>query len=220
MIQALGGWEAFRSSRYVRFDFAVMLEDRPLSFHRHLWDRWTGRYRVEGMKKDGISYLILYSDVNSRQGQAYNNERIAEGAATQSLLEYGYARFINDTYWLLMPWKTFDPGVHRSLEERVTDSLGSFDVVHLSFDSVGLTPGDQYWAYVNRSTGRMERWRFLLQDGETGDYRWTDWVNVSGVWFSTTKVSADGKTRILTNNINLSPTVEERLFTDASLPLP
>ena len=29
---------------------------------------------------------------------------------------------------------------------------------------MGLTPGDHYWAYINRDTHLMDRWAFLLQD--------------------------------------------------------
>ncbi len=93
------------------------------------------------------------------------------------MLERAYGRFINDTYWLLMPVKMMDPGVTRTY---VADSsMGGMDVLRLSFDAVGLTPGDQYWVYVDKNTGRVERWAFLLQ-GHPRDHvpqpiRWTDY---------------------------------------------
>ena len=52
------------------------------------------------------------------------------GGADKELLTFGYRRFINDTYWLLMGFKSFDPGVTRELAgERKNDCGEVFDVV-------------------------------------------------------------------------------------------
>ncbi|HUH32821.1 MAG TPA: hypothetical protein VLZ28_02650, partial [Daejeonella sp.] len=92
---------------------------------------------------------------------------------------YGY--FINDSYWLLAPLKLEDPGVSVTLDapEEVEGTL--CDVLHLDFNKVGLTPGDQYWLYVDSGTGLIKRWKFLLQGkSEPGTFNWTKYKDLGG----------------------------------------
>ena len=44
--------------------------------------------------------------------------------ALKELLALGYRRYNNDTYWLLMPLKMLEPGVHRSSQGERTDAAG------------------------------------------------------------------------------------------------
>src|SRR5262245_38752637 len=78
-------------------------------------------------------------------------------------LETGYGRFINDTYWLLMPLKMRDPGVNLDYDGEKKIGKQTYDVVKLTFDNVGLTPGDTYWVYVNRETHLIDQWEYILQ---------------------------------------------------------
>ncbi len=39
-----------------------------------------------------------------------------------------------------------------------------YDKLKLTFGKVGLTPGDTYWAYINRQTKLMDRWAYFLED--------------------------------------------------------
>jgi hypothetical protein len=107
-------------------------------------------------------------NVNTRQGKAWKNgEAVADPA---EMLTFGYRRFINDTYWLLMGFKTFDPGVTREYVGQQADAGGALhDVVKLSFDKVGLTPGDQYWMWVNRDTGLVDQWHMMLEGSKPED---------------------------------------------------
>ncbi|HEX9189063.1 MAG TPA: hypothetical protein VGB87_18435, partial [Vicinamibacteria bacterium] len=53
VMQALGGEAAWKATRYLRFDFAVDRGGKTVMRRAHWWDKWTGRYRVEGQDKDG-----------------------------------------------------------------------------------------------------------------------------------------------------------------------
>ena len=71
-----------------------------------------------------------------------------------------------------------------------SDACGNiFDVVRLSFDSVGLTPGDVYWMWVNRNSGLVEQWHMLLEGSKPDDapsvVEFRDWKRVGGVLLST-----------------------------------
>ena len=186
MMDAMGGVEALEKLRLLRFDFVVTREGEQVVAYQHWWDRTTGRYRVEGVARDGSPFRVLL-DLESRDGSVWVGADRLEGDDAKSYLERAYGRYINDTYWLLMPWKWLDPGVHLTYErEEVLDGR-VFDVVGLRFDTgIGLTSGDRYWGWVARDTNLMERWGYVLQEedgspgsGEPTVWLWEDWEEIA-----------------------------------------
>jgi hypothetical protein len=153
---------AWDKARYFAFTFDVVRADGAVgaSFAQR-WDRYTGQYRVTGRDPQKNDFTVVMN-TNTKQGHAWKN---GIEVTEPSTFDLGYRRFINDTYWLLMPLKSMDPGVHREYAGERTDSCGhTWDVVKLSFDAgVGLTSGDQYWMWVNRDTGLVEEWDMRLQ---------------------------------------------------------
>ena len=47
MMQAMGGETAWKQAHYVRFDFIMKSHGKSLITRAHLWDKQTGRYRLE-----------------------------------------------------------------------------------------------------------------------------------------------------------------------------
>ena len=75
-------------------------------------------------------------------------------------------------------------------EGEATDSAHAgvvYDRLALSFEKVGMTPGDRYWVYVNRANHRVEKWEHLLQDAQPPPVPWTweGWERHGGLWFPT-----------------------------------
>jgi hypothetical protein len=111
-----------------------------------------------------------------------------EGDSLQKLLKRAKSLWINDTYWMLMPYKLRDPGVTLKYDGEYKDSTGTvYDKLALSFDNVGETPGDHYWVYVNRGNHRVERWDMVLQSDKPPPktYTWEGWEEHDGLWFPT-----------------------------------
>ena len=196
-MEAMGGREAFENARLLRFDFQVTRGEEVFPPHSHWWDRHTGEYRLEGTTREGEPYRVLF-DLDTREGEAWIGSRALEGAEKAEMLERAYGRFVNDTYWLLMPWKWLDPGVRLSYEGERTIDGTTWDVVELAFGSgIGLTSNDRYFGYVNRDSGLMERWEYVLQqeDGAPGEgppraWAWEGWEPTNaGFRLSTVKRS-------------------------------
>lgn len=174
VMEALGGEEAWDETRFISFGFAGR--------RMHWWDRQTGRHRVEGTTQDGEPWLVLH-DVDSRegpdQGQAWVDGSEVTGERAAELLENAYGAWINDTYWLLAPYKLRDPGVNLAYESEATLDGGTYDVLALSFEAVGLTPGDRYWIYVDRESGLVHRWEYVLEhqppDSTPTAWNWEGW---------------------------------------------
>ena len=201
LMDAMGGRETYDNTRYLTFRWGVERDGEVASPFLHSWDKWTGDYVLEGTNREGKPYRVVFN-VNDRTGAATVDGVAAEGEQKDQLLEYAYGRFINDTYWLLMPWKWLDPGVNLAYEGIETIDGNEYDKVKLSFGDVGLTSSDVYWAYVSRRTGLMERWAYVLQDEEgnpgAGDpsvFAWTEWTEAgdTGLRFSLYKPRVGGE---------------------------
>ena len=216
LLQALGGRENWEKARYFRFDFVVEQNGKEVGNFKHLWDRYTGRYRVEGTNEKGQKYVVLFQDINAKKGDVFVNGQPAPAEAKQKFLDTGFERFTNDSYWLLMPYKWKDPGVHLKYEGTSKGDQGQvWDKVLLTFENVGLTPKDRYWAFVNQKTGLMDKWEFILQGGKgpASTFDWLNWQPYSGIMLSTEMKMKKKPMRILFKNLAVSSSTDEKPFT-------
>ena len=214
LVAALGGETAWEKARQFRFDFVVAREGQPMARFSHVWDRYTGDYRLTGTDKTGAPYVVFFN-VNTREGRAFVNGRPAEGEAADAQLKNAYGRFINDTYWLLAPWKVFDPGVHRSYGgEKPCPDGGVCDVLKLSFENVGMTPKDVYWLWITRDGRRMVQWQYLLNGAEEEPTTalWKDWQKFGGMLLSLDKPIAGKPVAIRFENVSVSATRDDSLY--------
>jgi hypothetical protein len=199
VLDAMGGKKAWDDTRFLHFTFAG---------RSHWWDRYTGRHRVEGKTKEGKAYVVL-ENINTKEGTAYVDGQKQEGEEAAKLLEAGYGAWVNDTYWLLMPYKLRDPGVHLASDGEETIDGTTYDKLAVSFEQVGLTPGDRYWAYINRKTGLMDRWAFLLQDAKPGEapspWLWQGWQKYGGILLAPHRAQVGGDRTLELGEISVAP---------------
>jgi hypothetical protein len=212
-IDVLAG-PAWNDARYFAFTFAVEREGKIAASWAQRWDRFTGDYRVSGKNRDGDEVLVVMN-TNTKEGKAWKNGQAV--ADPKELLTFGYRRFINDTYWLLMGFKSFDPGVSREYAGEKTDDAGNVhDVVRFSFDKVGLTPGDVYWMWVNRKTGLVDQWHMKLEgskpEDEPGVVIFHDYKRFGGLQISTRREMKGQGTFILLNDIAVAKSVPAGAF--------
>lgn len=224
---AQGGQAGWQGMRYLRFDWVVERGGTEAVRARHLWDRSTGNYRVEWKNREGKAILALFN-TGTKTGQVWVDGAAAPEAEKAALLERAYGRFINDSYWLLMPSKMSDPGVHVQHAGTATVDGHSCDILHLTFDHVGLTPGDNYWAFIDQQSHLMLRWAFFLE-GDKGTpsleaastWDWKDWQKFGNVMMSRDRrqVGGDGN-RIHFPVLAALDAVDAKVFTDPAAALP
>jgi hypothetical protein len=192
--EGLGGAEAWEATRYLVFEFAGV--------RRHWWDRYTGRHRLEGTTEEGEHYVVLH-DVHDagESGRAWVSGEAVVSDRADELVRSAYAAWVNDSFWLISPFKLRDPGVRLERAGEETVDGVTYDKLHLSFENVGLTPGDQYWMYVHPETGRVERWAYVLESQEPPPtvWEWLDWERYGpGILLSSRRVrEGDGRTLTL-----------------------
>ncbi len=215
-LDAMGGEKAFGAVRTLTYDFVVDRDGKEVARYHHVWDRWDGRYRVEGKNREGKPFLTIFNVQQHGAGRAWLDGKELSGDDLKKALERGYARFINDSYWLLMPSKMMDPGVSLASEGEQTRDGKTYDVVRLTFaDGIGLTPKDTYWAYVSKESGLMERWEMVLTGEQSKDrsgYDWTEWKDVGGIRLAMKK-AGEGGAVIRFDNVSASPAANDAAFT-------
>lgn len=208
LTQALGGRQAWDNTHYIRFNF--------LGRRTHWWDKWTGRHRLEGDTKEKQHYVVL-ENVNTKEGSAWLDGKKLEGEKAQEMVKNAYGAWVNDTYWLIEPYKLRDPGVNLSYagEEKLDGK--TYDKLAVSFGTVGLTPGDRYWVYVNRDTGLMDRWEYILQDqpkeGPPTAWKWEGWQKYGNIMLAPHRVQVGGDRKLELTDIAVFDQLPDSVFT-------
>jgi hypothetical protein len=214
-IDVLAG-PAWDEARYFAFTFNVEREGKIAVSFPQRYDRFTGDYRVSGKNREGQDIEVIMN-VSTKQGRAWRDgQEVAD--ASELVNTFGYRRFINDTFWLLMGYKAFDPGVIRAYDgERSDECGGQYDVVRFSFDNVGLTPGDVYWMWVSRDTGLVEQWHMKLQGSKPEDapsvVRFRDYRRFNGLLISTRRELAGRGQFIRLDDVTVAREVPAGAFT-------
>lgn len=214
LVEAHGGMEAFETLPYLSFTFGFERDGVRQPLARHTWDRAANRYRAEwpiGGPADSV-YVALFADWPS-EGVLYRGGLRLDSLGDGPALALAERRTINDTYWLLAPLKVFDPGVSR---RAAPDSAEA--AFRIAFEGVGLTPGDQYWLFLDPGTGRLDRWTFVLESNPAPrSFRWTGYETLDGprgpVHLATRKEPVAGGNVLLTDDLSADPP-DETLFTD------
>ena len=148
VMNTLGGRAAWDETRCITWLF--------MGRRRLVWDKASGDVRIES--GDAVTIVNL----RTREGKAFvKGVEVVDEAARKSALDKAYGAFINDSYWMFMPFKLRDPGVHLALLDRGRTKAGhDADVLELTFDEVGLTPKNRYLVYVGVESGLVEQWDF------------------------------------------------------------
>ena len=210
-LQAMGGKAAWEGTHFLRFTFAGR--------RTHYWDKWSGRHRLEGKTKEGESYVVL-DNLNTRQGTAYIAGKPVEGEKASKLVEGSYGAWVNDTYWLLMPYKLEDPGVNLAYVGPQQVDGKPYEEISLTFGPVGLTPGDHYSAWFNRDTHLMDRWAYLLEDQPRDAaptvWLWQGWQRYGKIMLAPHRVQPDGQKKLELSDILVAAAMPDAVFTAAA----
>src|SRR6266567_3907357 len=209
--KAMGGQEAWNAARFVRFDFKVNIGGETKVDRSHLWDKQTGRYRLDQKNR------VVLMNLANKQGMVYVDGKKLEGADAAKATEAAYGAYINDFYWLAMPWKWLDEGVNLKYLGKKPQGGENCDVVELTFGKVGLTPGDRYQAFVSPKSQLMTHWEYTLQSGTKGSWDW-QYGESGGVKLASNHTSPPDKS-INMGSVLILKDVEAAFFSDPQRPL-
>ena len=164
---AMGGRKSWDETRYMFWNFFGV---RTL-----LWDKQTGDVRIEYVNDD----LKILLNEKTMVGKLWQEG--AEVSNPDSLTKYmkrGRRIWINDSYWLVMPFKLKDSGVtldYLGKEETLTGEPA--EVVRLTFESVGVTPNNAYHVWVSEKDNLVKQWAWYASAQDTAARFTLPWDN-------------------------------------------
>jgi hypothetical protein len=149
VVESLGGWSAWNRTRYLSWRF--------FGGRLHVWDKQSGDWRLEEPGR------VVLMNVNTRAGRAFESgAEVFDEVRRQAALERAYSIWINDSYWMFLPWKLEDPGVHlRHAGVSQLQDGSSGQMLELTFERVGLTPQNRYLVFVGDESGHIEQWSYF-----------------------------------------------------------
>jgi hypothetical protein len=164
VIKASGGanW-----SKVKRIDFTFKVEEggKQLISAKHEWD------------------LVKQTDRVTWGGKTVEVKLDKPGTDEDS--KAAFQRWTNDAYWLLAPLKLRDPGTNVTLVNPPPAGSEQFDVINLSFGTVGLTPKDSYNLYIDRTTKLLARWDYMPAPDKKVSGTWDAYKEFGGLKLST-----------------------------------
>jgi len=216
MWESLGGKDNWQKIRFLSYHWIVEVNGEIRSDYRHDWDRYTNDYRVEGTSRDGQHFVAIFNTQTKAGDVFVDGTRVIEDSTKSKWIERAYGRYINDSYWLIMPYKLNDPGVVLNYEgEKEVDSQ-VYDVVRVTFEGVGLTPEDTYWAYIGKTDRLMHKWEYLLQDQEAGTEPsgswWKEWQTFGNIKLAMSKEFEGRPVRIYFEDLIASAKADREIF--------
>lgn len=131
-LTAMGGEEAWNNTKSIQWDF---FGRRKLS-----WDKWSQELIVENIS--GSSQFKIFVNLSTKKGKALvENKWITQPDSISFWMNKGYEYWVNDSYWLIMPFKLKDTGVQlKYLGFQKCSKLIDCEVLEVTFNHVGLTP--------------------------------------------------------------------------------
>lgn len=164
---AMGGRKSWDTTRYFHWNF---FGRRSL-----LWDKLGQRVRIES-PADSTIYLVNLADGT---GQVKRGNVVYENAdSLQTYLDRGRRIWINDSYWLVMPFKLKDSGVSLKYVGQDTTLEGAkAEILSLTFEEVGVTPQNKYLVYIDPATELVCQWDFYTNAADPAPRFAMPWKN-------------------------------------------
>lgn len=201
IMHAMGGRENWDKTRFISWTF---FGRRDL-----LWDKYTGRVRIES-KSDSTTYLV---NVNTGEGKVkIKGTEITEPDSVKNLLKKATSIWINDSYWLVMPFKLKDSGV--TIKYMGEDTLNNqrFNTLVLTFKEVGDTPQNKYKLYVDIKDKLVRYWCYYstsAQDTANFTRPWDNYQRHGSILLSGDRSDKGGP-----SNVKVEETVPDSRFTE------
>lgn len=166
VMKAMGGRVAYDKTRYISWNF--------FGSRKHVWDKNTGDVHITSLKDN----YIVEMNIHTMKGElTMKGSKVTQPDSLTKYLQKGKEMWINDAYWLVMPYKLKDSGVTlKHLGASETADGRAADKLELTFKSVGVTPDNKYHVYVDKESDLVTQWDFYPKYDDTEPRFSTPWT--------------------------------------------
>ncbi|MFY8036314.1 MAG: hypothetical protein ACOVMQ_04050 [Cyclobacteriaceae bacterium] len=201
IMAAIGGRENWDKTRFISWNFFGV---RDLT-----WDKHTGRVRIESPGDSSI-YLV---NINTGEGRVkFHGVELTEADTLKKLLDRAKGIWINDSYWLTMPFKLKDTGVTLKYMGEDTLKNDRYNILQLTFANVGNTPENKYKLYVGIKDKMIKHWAYFNDaKNDTAMFirPWDNYQKYGNVLLSSDRSDNGGP-----KNVKVSESLPDKLFTE------
>lgn len=206
-MNAMGGRKAWDETKYLKWNF--------FGRRTHLWNKQSGDIRIEYPDAE----LTVLMNINTDEGKVLKGgEELTNADSLSKYLDRGKRMWINDSYWLVMPFKLKDSGVTLTYQREDTTLHGtSSDVIRMTFEEVGVTPENIYDIWIDFDSKLVTQWAYYPSI-ESAEARFVNpWLNYER--YGNILLSGDRGNNKLTD-IEAPTTVPDRIFEDFDVAIP
>jgi hypothetical protein len=201
IMSAMGGRTNWDNTRFLSWSFSGR--------RKLVWDKHNGRVRIESPEEETI-YLI---NVNTMQGRVQIKGREILGDSTQALLQRARSIWINDSYWLIMPFKLKASGVTlRYLGEDTLMNGGTCNVMDLTFSDPENLPNSKYRIFVDLKDNLVKQWSYYKradQDSATFIRPWDNYKKYGDILLSADRSDSSGP-----KEVRVDTELSDKVFTE------
>ncbi len=202
VMKAQGGRKAWDETRFISWNF----------FGRRnlVWDKEQARVRIESLP-DSTIYLL---DMKTGTGRVrIKGIELTEADTLNTMLKRAERIWINDSYWLVMPFKLKDSGVTlKYLGEDTLVTGGFCNVLQLTFENVGTTPENKYKVFVDRKDNLVKQWAYFekaSQDTASAIWPFDNYKRYGKILLSADRSDGRGP-----KDVRVDQSLPETLFTE------
>lgn len=174
---AMGGRAAWDAVDTLAWNF--------FGFRDLVWSKKSGDVTITNPNENSVLNINVF---NGKGSAKYGTWEVNHPDTLQNDLKKAMNIWINDSYWLAMPFKLKDTGVKlKYLGEATTTDEKPADKLEMTFFNTGNTPGNKYHIYVDKTTRLVSQWDFFNKATDQ-DFQfqmpWKGYVEVDGILLS------------------------------------
>ncbi len=205
-MSAMGGREKWDQLSVISWNF--------FGARNLIWEKPTGRVRIDF---PGDSSIYLFN-INTMEGRVWQKgEELTQPDSLKKYLARAKSIWINDSYWLVMPFKLKDSGVTLKYSRPDTTMKGAkAEVLELTFSEVGVTPNNKYEVFIDKSDSLVKQWSYFRearQDSASAIWPWDNYQSYNGLLLSTDRSDNRGP-----KNVKVYEQVPDAVFESFEVP--
>jgi len=164
----MGGRKAWDETKIIKWNF---FGARSLTWNKH-----SGDVKIQFGESDSN---IFITNIFTHQGKIKLDGVLqTEPDSIQKYTEMAESVWINDAYWLFMPFKLKDSKA--TLKYLAIDTIVGGTYSHklqLTFSGIGDTPENKYWVYVDTTTLLVNQWAYFASNSDSLPRFTTPWAD-------------------------------------------
>ena len=167
VMESMGGRKAWDETKIISWNF--------FGARKLWWNKHTGDVRIEFPENDSN---VLITNIYTHQGKVKidGKEVLEPDSLVNYYTEMAESIWINDSYWLFMPFKLKDSKVTLKYEDIDTIQDGRYcHQLRLTFTDIGDTPQNMYLVSVDTISNMVCQWSYFDSSSDSLPKMTTPW---------------------------------------------